>query len=64
MTDRLITDYELLARKSDAYTYKTSDNGRIFGEVTLCDAYGTSLWVFVPTEPYAQLRVDASEDIR
>ena len=45
-----------LAKKTASYTYAVREDdmlpGTYFGDVSLCDAYGTSLWVFVPRDMY------------
>lgn len=63
--------FSFLAKKTGSYTYAVREEGmlpgRYFGEVTLCDAYGTSVWLFVPGALYAESlggKVEASESLR
>jgi hypothetical protein len=60
-----------LAKKTSSYSYAVREEGMLsecyFGDVSLCDAYGTSLWVFVPRDMYQDDlggRVEANESLR
>jgi hypothetical protein len=60
--------FSFTARKIAPNTYAVREEGmlpgRYFGEVTLCDAYGTSLWVFVSNIEELSGAVEASESLR
>ncbi len=60
---------DFTAKKTSKYSYKVRENsmlsGCFFGDVSLCDAYGTSLWVFVARQGYEEINeyVEANESL-